>query len=304
MKILTVFTGGTIACSSRDGVLSPDESNGFLLLDMYNKTYGGAEFETAVPYSILSENLSAENLGMLYESISGYDLSRFDGVIVCHGTDTLQYTGAFLSLRFGLCETPIVLASANYPLADPRSNGFENFSAAVSFIGSGQGKGVFIAYKNGSDKYTAVHRAIRTLPHLPFSDELFSLKNQPYGYIADGAFVPNPDYSESQSEFPVLGAPTEKSVLFLRPYPGMVYPRLDDGFKAILLDSYHSGTIRTDGAEIEGFCGEAKRLGINVYLTGSEEGFGYESKSRFSCLGIKPLPPMSPIAAYVRLWLE
>ena len=49
MKILTVFTGGTIACSSRDGVLSPDESNGFLLLDMYNKTYGGAELETAVP---------------------------------------------------------------------------------------------------------------------------------------------------------------------------------------------------------------------------------------------------------------
>ena len=32
MKILTVFTGGTIACSSKGGVLSPEKENGYMLL--------------------------------------------------------------------------------------------------------------------------------------------------------------------------------------------------------------------------------------------------------------------------------
>ena len=57
MKILTVFTGGTIACSSKNGVLFPDKENGYMLLDMYCETDRETEFETAQPYIILSENL-------------------------------------------------------------------------------------------------------------------------------------------------------------------------------------------------------------------------------------------------------
>ncbi len=151
MKILTLFTGGTIACSSKGGVLSPDKDNGFLLLDMYRETDGTVDFTAEMPYSILSENLCAENLNTLWSCVSAHDLSKYDCVIVCHGTDTLQYTGAFLSLKLGLCETPVVLVSANYPLNHRRSNGFENFCAAVSFIKSGQGRGVFIAYKNDGE---------------------------------------------------------------------------------------------------------------------------------------------------------
>ncbi len=55
MKILTLFTGGTIACSSKGGVLSPDKDNGFLLLDMYRETDGTVDFTAEMPYSILSE---------------------------------------------------------------------------------------------------------------------------------------------------------------------------------------------------------------------------------------------------------
>ena len=155
MKILTVFTGGTIACSSENNVLSPDKENGYMLLDMYRELDRETEFDTARPYIILSENLQAETLDALYYCIGGYDLSEYDGVIVCHGTDTLQYTGAFLSYRFGLCKTPIVLVSANYPLDHRRSNGFENFCAAVGFIKSGQGRGGFCAVRN--DLYVLLH---------------------------------------------------------------------------------------------------------------------------------------------------
>ena len=303
MKILTVFTGGTIACSSKNGVLSPDKENGYMLLDMYCETDRETEFETAQPYIILSENLQAETLDALYYCIGGYDLSEYDGVVVCHGTDTLQYTGAFLSYRFGLCKTPIVLVSANYPLDHRRSNGFENFCAAVGFIKSGQGRGVFIAYYNDGDPMVNIHRAIRALPHLPFSDNLFSLKNRPYGFVKDGVFIFNPEYREKKSEFEVLSNPIGKSVLYIRPYPGMIYPELTGKYKAVLLDSYHSGTIRTAGKGVVALCAAAKEKNIPVYLTGSEAGFNYESKQKYKELGIKLLPPMSPVAAYMRLWL-
>ena len=303
MKILTVFTGGTIACSSKCGVLSPEKENGYMLLDMYRDHDRSVEFDTVEPYCILSENLQAENLNALYDCISGYDLTRYDGVIVCHGTDTLQYTGAFLSYRFGLCQTPIVLVSANYPLDHRRSNGFENFCAAVGFIKSGQGRGVFIAYYNDGEPAADIHRAIRVLPHLPFSDYLFSLKNKPYGYVKSGVFMMNPEYRENVSEFEVLSKPIDRSVLYLRPYPGMIYPELTDEYKAVLLDSYHSGTVGTGSDGIKIFCKCARDKNIPVYLTGSEQGFNYESKQKFSGLGIKLLPPMSPAAAYMKLWL-
>lgn len=304
MKILTLFTGGTIACSGRGGVLSPDEGNGFLLLDMYRELDRETEFDTVQPYGILSENLCAESLDALYNCISGYDLSGYGGVIVCHGTDTLQYTGAFLSLRLGLCETPVVLVSANYPLDNRKSNGFENFCSAVCFIKSGQGRGVFISYKNDGNDRADIHRAVRTLPHLPFSDDLFSLKNKPYGFVKNGVFVTNPEYRESESEFEIFSKPFGKNVLYIRPYPGMIYPELTDDFKAVLLDSYHSGTIRTDGEDIKRFCSEAKTKNIPVYLTGSEDGFNYESKQKYGDLGIDVMPAMSPVAAYMKLWLK
>lgn len=304
MKILTVFTGGTIACSNDGNVLSPDEENGNMLLDMYSEYDGETEFDTVQPYIILSENLQAETLNALYDCISKYDLDKYDGVIVCHGTDTLQYTGAFLSYRFGLCKKPIVLVSASYPLDHRRSNGFENFCAAVGFIKSRQGRGVFISYFNDGDPMVNIHRAIRALPHLPFSDNLYSLKNKPYGFVKDGVFMFNPEYREDISEFKVLPEPTEKRVLFIRPYPGVIYPELTNDYKAVLLDSYHSGTIRTVGKEIIMFCAAAKDKNIPVYLTGSEPGFNYETKQRYKELGIKVLPPMSPIAAYMKLWLS
>lgn len=303
MKILTVFTGGTIACSSEGGVLSPDKSNSFLLLDMYKRNDSETKFETAFPYSILSENLCVENLGTLYDCLSGYDLGKFDGVIVAHGTDTLQYTGAFLSYRLGLCDTPVVLVSANFPLSDSRSNGFDNFCAAVDFIRSGQGKGVFISYKNTKEEFARIHRAIRAMPHMPYSDDLRSLDNRPYGIITFGEFVKNPDYYESAEEFKRLDAPVKKSVLYLRPYVGIIYPESLEKYKAVLLEGYHSGTIRTEGSEIKKFCETAKKSGIPVYLTGAEEGFNYESKREFENLGIKVLPKMSPISAYVKILL-
>ena len=145
MKILVVFTGGTIGCGGEGG-------GKYMLTQMYLDRYGDVDFDTAEPYTVLSENLEGSHMNMLADCLQSYDLNSYDGIVVTHGTDTLQYTSAFLAYIFDGLNVPIVLVSANYPLDDSRSNGFENFVGAIDFIKSGSGNGVFVSYKNADSQ--------------------------------------------------------------------------------------------------------------------------------------------------------
>ena len=300
-KITVVFTGGTIGSSRAGGVISPDAENGSLLLDLYKQKYGAAEFDTVAPYTILSENLCAENLLALRECVSKALQKGCGGVIVTHGTDTLQYSAAYLDFVFGACGVPVVLVSAAYPLEDERSNGLDNFAAAVALIRSGE-KGVFVAYRNAGDSFTTIHRGRDVLPHLPLDDSVYSLFDSPCGYVKGGRFEKNPSYKPADSA-DLSGNKLCGEVLFVRPYVGMSYPEIPQNAKAVLLEGWHSGTLPTGLADFRSFCLKAKQSGVPVYLTGSQTGFEYASKQAFAELGIRVLPPMSPVAAYVMLWL-
>lgn len=305
MKILTVFTGGTIGSTKSEGVISPDSENSYKLLEMYSKKDKKVEFTAVQPLNILSENMNGKFLTQLYKCISSFDLSEFDGVIVAHGTDTLQYTAAYLSYAFGLCKTPIVLVSANFPLEDERSNGFHNFCGAVEIIRSRKGRGVFVSYAN-CEYFADIHRGAKVLQHTAYSDELYSIHDNIFGEIHGKEFVKNDFYSEQQDEISLADC-TEleetSNVLYVKPYVGMTYPHITNGTKVVLLEGYHSGTLNTDGSELTKFCLDAEKCGVPVYLTGAEQGFFYESKLMFEKLKINVLPPASPIAMYMKLWM-
>ena len=305
MKILTVFTGGTIGSTKSDGVISPDSKNSYKLLEMYSNKDRKVEFTSVQPINILSENMNGKFLTQLYKCISSYNLSEFDGVIVAHGTDTLQYTSAYLSYAFGLCKTPIVLVSANFPLEDERSNGFQNFCGAVELIKSRKGRGVFVSYANC--KYFAdIHRGTKVMQHTAYTDKLYSIHDNLFGEIHGKEFVENQSYSEQQDEISMSDCTKLEEisdVLYVKPYVGMAYPQITQKTKAILLEGYHSGTLNTGGSELAKFCLDAEKCGVPVYLTGAEQGFFYESKLMFEKLKINVLPPASPIAMYMKLWM-
>lgn len=306
MKILTVFTGGTIGSTKSNGVISPDSQNSYKLLEMYSRTDKKVEFTAIQPMNILSENMNGRFLTQLYKCINSYDLSKFDGVIVAHGTDTLQYTSAYLSYAFGLCKTPIVLVSANFPLEDEHSNGFQNFCGAVELIKSKKGRGVFVSYAN-CEYFADINRGTRVLHHSAYSDEVYSVHDMVFGEAnRERKFCENEMYSEQDDKISMSDC-TEldevSDVLYVKPYVGMTYPPITQSTKAILLEGYHSGTLDTGGSELSKFCAKAENCGAPIFLTGAEKGFYYESKQMFEKLKINVLPPASPIAMYMKLWM-
>ena len=289
--ITEIHTGGTIGSRINEkGVAVPE-----------------AAAEGRRPYTILSENLCAEYLNLLLDEVG--DVLRdpdTEGIVITHGTDTLQYSAAMLQEVFANAACPIMLVSANYVSGDPRSNGAVNREYAYRFIREKRGCGVFVSYRNPGEDLS-VHAGDRLLEHEVFSDRVESLPGQWYGKysVDEGRYTANPEYRKKESKadgkHPKL---SDGSVLWLRPYPGMIYPSLSEETRAVLLGSYHSGTIAVNNG-LKNFLREASARKIPVYLCGlSHDATVYETSAAYESLGIVPLYDESPITAYCRLWLR
>jgi L-asparaginase len=309
MKTAFIFSGGTIAGLKQDGVISPCRRSRYMLLEKTEERYPLGEILVKdSPFTVLSENMTGDEINRLKDCICSALTEGVDGVIVTHGTDTLQYTACLLGYMFGADTPPIVLVSANYPLSDERSNGVDNCVAAADFIKHQYGRGVFVSYKN-ADGRVLIHRATRVIAHDVYSDELRSVDGSVYGEYVNGNFQFNPAYKaqEDGAETALFVTLPEfcRDILWLRPYTGMGYNYALDGVKAVLHDCFHSGTLRTDGTELSDFASLLKEKGIPFYLTGTHAaGDIYASMQKYADLGVKILPKASPVAMYCKLWLS
>ena len=302
--ITYILTGGTIGSSiGEDGIAHPDADLSSML---------GTDADIRIPYNIQSENLDGRHLNLLIEETGNViKEGRSEGVVITHGSDTLQYSAAMLCLIFGKADIPIVLVAANYVLSDPRSNGEDNLYYARRFIEEKRAKGVFVCYRNTGED-VKIHAGDMLLEHEAFSDTLRSADDRWYATYRgsddpDGAeYVANPRYRGERS-FAMSRAesvPADGCILRIDPYPGMRYPEIDDEVKAVLLNTYHSGTICIDDG-LRSFAQESGKRKINIYLCGlSREATEYESISHYEELGIKPVYDITPGTVYCMLWLK
>lgn len=305
MKILFIFTGGTISTTLTNSVMSVDPDKPYKLLDSYNNKFGiDFEYDCVAPYLELSENNTGVQLEILCSCVKENLTKEYDGIIITHGTDTLQYSASALAYCVGNSCNPVCLVSASYPLEDEKTNALYNLHGAVCIIKNKLGHGVFVPFKN-SKAFVKVHRGTRLLPSNPFSDEVISVGGCEYGYFDNSFnFVKNSLFFEKGDAIPPL-SPTFHStspVLFLHAHVGMIYPELSQKVKYVLISSYHSGTLDTKSEEAKSFYEKAKMLNIKVFVSGVMSENIYESATLFNTLSVTPLP-LSPIAAYIKLWL-
>ena len=167
MRILVVFTGGTIGSTVKNGIADVDSEASKILLDICSD-YDSTEFEYLSPFNILSENANCNTLTRICNFMLDIDYEKYDGVIITHGSDTLAYTSAMLGFVLSWVKIPVVITAADYVLTLPQSNGTENFKASIDFIsdfvnGIHNNTGVFTVWKNkgesikGEFTSTALH---------------------------------------------------------------------------------------------------------------------------------------------------
>lgn len=318
MKLAVIFTGGTIGSKAESGVIGTQERAAYRLIEGYEQSrlyQSGLTWDTFEPYTILSENLNGTYLTQLIGCVGDcLQTGQYAGIIVTHGTDTLQYAAAVLQSVFAASPTPILLVSANYVLDDPKTNGWANFSAAVDFIKGGYGQGVFVSYRN-PDGITYIHRGSRLQPAIPMSDAVMSANDQWYGQFVDGDYCANACFAPRSEDGAVIEdamahyrdirlSEYADAILWLKCYPGMRHRAIPKNVRYILLDSYHSGTIAIN-LELAGFAEEAREHNIPIYLLGLPEAEAeYATVNQYRKLGIRPLPGAASIAVYCRLWIE
>ena len=260
-KILTVYTGGTICCAS-DGEkrnLSPALSKRALLADfaVSSSPFAGLSndlFEDSglcEKNQTLSENITFSKLEYIVNHIKSFDFSKFSGIIVMHGTDTLAFTAALFSFVLRETDIPIMLVSGNRPPSDPLSNAGANFRAAVDLILNSIAPNVYVPYKN-SDGNMYLHFGNRLMQCTSFSEDFFSAPHRTGLLVNNGTLCENDrnlcaDFSNKRSrqetsdnEFTFVS----DSVMLINPYTGLDYSHISlDGIKAVIHGTYHSGTV-------------------------------------------------------------
>lgn len=276
-KICVIFTGGTIGSSESQKTVSLDSAVSTSLIRSYTSRYrSDIVFSESYPVQILSENIQRADLYAMISALRRVDTDVFDGVIITHGTDTLSFSANIFSQVFCDYPLPIVFVSSLYPLDDPRSNGIENFAAAVDFIREGLG-GVYVAFKNQGSDFAEIHLASRICAAEQFSGNMHSVLETPFGICQNGIFKKidnplNPTIAEIKNRkcAPCSGKICD-DVLVLRARPLLDFSVFDIEKllpKAVVVELYHSGTICTvgDRTNFKFFSDRCKKLGIPLII--------------------------------------
>lgn len=310
--ILVLFTGGTIGSTVRDGAIDTDEQTRFKLLTLFKQRHTGQTpvvFETRQPLNLLSENLHPTAWPVLIAALEAEDLSRYAGIIVTHGTDTLAFTAAALALYGHQWPLPVLLVSSDRPLDDPAANGLDNFSCAVAFIRQNRRHGVFVPYRNAGQAMQ-VHVGTRLAASLQLSGDFISVQSRPYLSFTDDRFVELQPLAERLPYPHMLTADFSRRILLVRPYPGLDYSTLMlNGVDAVLHDLYHSGTACATeqwGARhaLPDFVARCRQQNVPLFMApalGREQ--AYRSTHDLLACGARMIWNQSLESAYVKLLL-
>jgi glutamyl-tRNA(Gln) amidotransferase subunit D len=158
--IAVLHTGGTIASrvSYKEGGVKPAFEPEDLL-QMYPELFERANVDSEVIAQMLSEDMEPAHWQQVARAVSEH--RDKDGIIIGHGTDTMQYTAAALSFMLENIDIPVVLVGAQRSSDRPSSDAAMNLLSAVDFIQEGH-PGVFICmHEASSDTTAAVHRGTR-----------------------------------------------------------------------------------------------------------------------------------------------
>lgn len=308
--ILLISTGGTIASriDYRTGAVTP--------------TLDAAQISASIPelsdianihpvpiMSEYSENITPAHWTEMAHYIDGIK-SKYAGIIVAHGTDTMHYTSAYLSFALAGYSLPVIMTGSQRSSDRASSDAAPNLIGAATAIADGIPNGVYIAmHLDQNDGITAIHPGTRVRKCHTSSRNAFRTINGPPAYVVRDCHLEGEPvrYYQTDSYTPQIGV--DKRAILIKYHPGFDDTMLSKipelGYRAVILEGTGLGHI---GRESYGGIKDIINQGIFVgmssqCLEGRVRMTVYESGRDLLRLGITPLEDMLPETALVKaMW--
>ncbi|MDT3391892.1 MAG: asparaginase, partial [Bacillota bacterium] len=143
-RILILHTGGTIAMAENEsGALTPSTANPLMA---YNNLFQGKyDLTVEEAFNLPSPHMTPTEMLQLKDRIVAAEKDGIDGVVITHGTDTLEETAYFLDLTLPPL-IPVVITGAMRSSDEIGSDGLYNLTSALKTAASpsARRKGVLV----------------------------------------------------------------------------------------------------------------------------------------------------------------
>jgi len=310
-KLLLISTGGTIASriDYRTGGVTPALTAAELnaAVPELGKI---ANIDTEVLFSEYSENLLPEHWKKIAERIDSCIRTEYKGIIVAHGTDTMQYTAAALSFALTGIPIPVALVGSQRSSDRPSSDAALNLISAAKFLVESNTSGIYVVMHNSiNDDEVACHWGTRVRKnHTSRRNAFQTISGSPAYIVKNDSIEKNPQFNYVKREYtPRINFDTR--IALVKYYPGLD-PKIVDyiissRYKAIIFEGTGLGHI---GKIMYESVGKAKKKGLFMGMTsqcidGMVSMTVYESGRDLLNLGIIPLFNMIPETALVKaMW--
>lgn len=146
-RILWILTGGTFSCAVTESGLAPYSSKeqAEKILSLMPQIKGKYEVTPLVLMNIDSSDMTTADHKRIGDTIDE-NIRKYDGIVVTHGTDTMAYTAATLSVMIENLPIPVVLTGSQRPFFDKESDAPKNFADAFAALGKASAGGIFVVF--------------------------------------------------------------------------------------------------------------------------------------------------------------
>jgi glutamyl-tRNA(Gln) amidotransferase subunit D len=261
--ISLISTGGTIASTVdyRTGAVTA-QFTAEDVLRAVPELAGRANYRGRVVANILSENMDPSIWQRLARAVHEEIEAGADGVVVMHGTDTMQYSASVLAFMLDT-PVPIVFTGSQRSADRPSSDNVMNAVCAVEAAKADCAEILLCMHGSATDDYCSLHRGTRVRKnHTSRRDAFETVGNKPLAEIdyavaqADGADGESAvDAIEFRREYTERGAidlaldeELSPNVELVKFTPGMDPAAWDylDGKEGVIIEGTGLGHVHTD----------------------------------------------------------
>jgi glutamyl-tRNA(Gln) amidotransferase subunit D len=203
-------------------------------------------------FQMMSEDMEAYHWIEIGKKIEDEINNGVDGIIITHGTDTMHYTAAVLSLMIQNSPIPILLVGSQRSSDRGSSDASMNLICAAQFIAKSDFSGVAICMHGSmEDKFCYIHQGVHVRKmHASRRDAFKSIDVLPYAKInTDGALEwLRTDYmKKDRGRKPGVFLRYDGSVALIKFYPGFDYKVLEfyeqQGIRGIVFEATAFGHL-------------------------------------------------------------